>query len=212
MAHSPSPDALGADDVEVLLDLADAAIVAGLVGRRPPVPTSSSLPTALRAEHGLFVTLTIDDELNGCIGAIEGAAPIGVAVVRHAWSAAFEDPRLPTLRGHQYERLGIEVSVLSPLEPITVGSRDDLLAGLDAGVDGLVIGRGARRAVFLPAVWEHVPEPADFLAHLEAKAGIPPGGWDSHMTAHRFTAAKFRREPGARRPPSGQACRAANPS
>jgi len=195
----PSPSAetrLEAADVERLLDIAEAAIVDGLFGGRPSAPPVSALPPALRETSGVFVTLTVDGSLNGCIGCIEGVEPLGHAVPRHAWAAAFADPRLPSLRPEAYERLLIEISVLSPLSPIPADSREDLLAQLRPHVDGLVVAAGGGRALFLPSVWEQLPQPEEFLDHLQLKAGLPPGRWPPGMLSYRFTATKIARKTG----------------
>jgi uncharacterized protein len=199
MVPSPLADAdalLVADDAELLLDIADAAIVEGLLGGSPSAPLLASLPTALREHVGVFVTLIVDGELNGCIGAVEGTEPLGHGAARHAWSAAFADPRLPVLRRADYERLMTEVSVLSPLVPLAARSREEVLEELRPGVDGLVVSFGARHGVFLPAVWEHLADPEVFLDHLLVKAGLPPGWWDDTMRTRRFTTMKFVRRPG----------------
>jgi AMMECR1 domain-containing protein len=69
-------------------------------------------------------------------------------------------------------------------------------------VDGLLIAAGGRQAVFLPAVWEQLPEPAGFLDHLQLKAGLAPGRWPPDMQSWRFTASKFRRRAGEQPTPS----------
>ncbi len=197
MAPSPSTDrALGATEAGLLLDIADQAIVVGLLGRPPFVPDPDGLPPALNTRSGAFVTLTVEGALNGCIGSIEGGEPLGVSVAHHAWAAAFADPRLPALRPADYAHLVIEVSILSPLTRLAVRSRRDLLARLRAGVDGLVIAAGRRRAVFLPAVWDSLADPVDFLDHLYLKAGLAPGTWPVGMEAFRFTADKIGRPAG----------------
>ena len=62
-------------------------------------------------------------------------------------------------------------------------------------VDGVILASGSRRATFLPQVWEQLPEPAVFLAHLKAKAGLAPGFWsaDGHDAVRlwRYSVAKF---------------------
>lgn len=196
MAPSPSPDTLTEEEVELLLDLAEAAIVDGLLGRPPAAPPATALPIGLKEPRGVFVTLTVDGELNGCIGRIQAVEPLGHGAARHAWSAAFADPRLPPLRRADYQRLTIEISVLSPMAPIAATTRHDLLSQLRPGVDGLVIAAGPRQGVFLPAVWDQLSEPATFLDHLQLKAGLPPGGWPPDMQAWRFTAAKLSRRAG----------------
>ena len=188
---------LQASEIELLLDLADSAIVAALSGRPLGPPSIASLPEGLRVLTGAFVTLTVDGELNGCIGMIEGTEPLGQAVPRLAVSAAFEDPRLPALRPADYARLSIEISVLSPLEPIEVNSRAGLIAVLEQEHPGLLITDGFTRAVFLPAVWETLPDPEDFLDHLLRKAGLRPGTWPKGLRAYRFAAQEYHRRAGA---------------
>jgi AmmeMemoRadiSam system protein A len=200
MAPSPSADrGFALAEIELLLDIADGAIVDGLLGGPPAALPVAVLPTALRAARGVFVTLTVDGELNGCIGSIQGVEPLGHGTARHAWSAAFADPRLPALRRVDYGQLTIEVSVLSPLEPMPAMTRSQLLDDLCPGVDGLLIAAGARQGVFLPAVWDQLPEPTMFLDHLQAKAGMQPGWWPAELRAWRFTAEKFVRRAGEQR-------------
>jgi len=193
---------LGPPEGGLLLDIADAAIVDGLLGRPPAAPPLAAVPPALRALRGVFATLTIDGELNGCIGTIKGVEALSHATARHAWSAAFDDPRLPPLRPADYAQLTIEVSVLSPLAPIPAHSRADLLAQLRPEIDGLVIAAGHHQGVFLPTVWEQLTEPSVFLTHLQLKAGLDPSWWPPGMRAWRFTTEKFGRRPGAQPIPS----------
>ncbi|HET7487785.1 MAG TPA: AmmeMemoRadiSam system protein A [Acidimicrobiales bacterium] len=193
MAPSPSADRLAPADAEVLLDLAEAAIAAGHAGVRLAPAPLATLPPALRRPAGAFVTLRVAGELNGCIGSIEPVEPLAHAVARHARSAAFADPRLPPLRPDQHDRLDVEISVLSPLVPLPGESRDAVLAALRPGVDGLLIAAGGRQAVFLPAVWEQLPDPEVFLAQLEAKARLRPGRWPRTLRAWRFTTATYTR-------------------
>ncbi|MFQ5556553.1 MAG: AmmeMemoRadiSam system protein A, partial [Acidimicrobiales bacterium] len=146
-------------------------------------------------------TLTVDGALNGCIGTIEAAEPLGQAVARLARAAAFSDPRLPALTHEEYSLLDIEISILSPLSPIPAASRAELLAGLRPGIDGLVIEEGGARALFLPTVWEQLPEPDDFLDHLHHKAGIAAEPWPPDLRAFRFITQIFSRHAGT--PPTG---------
>lgn len=176
-----------------LVEVADRAIVAGLDGRRPTVPDPSDLHPDLCQRLGAFVTLHVCGELNGCIGSIEGAETLGVAVARHAWSAAFADPRLPPLRPSDYRQLEIEVSVLSPLAPLPAESHTELIAALRPGVDGLLIGAGTRRGVFLPSVWNQLPSAESFVERLFLKAGLDPAIWSDDLRTHRFEAQTINR-------------------
>ena len=216
MAPSPSSDPDVVDDVlggdvpggeltpaerELLLDLAETAIRVALdsdgcpggAGSGPPA--LADLPPALRRVQDAFVTLTVDGELHGCIGALGGDEPLGWEIPHVAVQAACRDPRFPVLRADELETLGIEVSLLSPLEPLPVSSLADLLAIVQVG-DGLVVRAGRRRGLFLPAVWEKLPEPRQFVDQLWLKAGLPPGTWPPETQAFRFSVEHFGRQVG----------------
>lgn len=202
MAPLPSPElepSVGGRDVEVLLDIADTTIAVALAGREPTLPPLSALPPGLHTPVGAFVTLTVAGRLNGCIGTVEGDEPLGHAVARLALSAAFADPRLPALRPDDHPHLSIELSLLSPLEPVPVRSRTDLLDAVRPGHDGVVVRAGTRQGLFLPSVWEQLPDPEEFLDHLWLKAGLIPGTWPAGLRAFRFTAQRHERRAGTRR-------------
>ena len=186
---------LSSTEADRLLDIAEAAIAAGLRGGRPSPPVMDGLPRALAEPRGVFVTVLVDGELNGCIGSMESDAALAAETARQAWAAAFDDPRLPRLTEAEFGRAEIEVSVLSPMEPMPAASREDVLGWLRPFVDGLLIAGAGRRAVFLPAVWEKLPDADDFLDHLLHKAGLARGGrsWLAGMQAWRFTADKHSR-------------------
>ena len=103
----------------------------------------------------------------------------------------------PALRPEELPGLSVSVSVLSPMEPFPVASEAELLAKVRPGVDGLMLTEGPRRGLFLPAVWEEVPDPATFLAHLRRKAGLPAGWWSPSLQVHRFTVRKIAGPPPA---------------
>lgn len=194
MGPSPSPEPLVRDDLELLVDIADDALVAGLTGRPFEPVAPHSLPASLRDHRGVFVTLTVDGDLNGCIGDVAGRQPLADAVVRLALAAAFDDPRLPPLRADQYDRLDVEVSVLSAFASIGARDRAELAASLRPGVDGVIVGAGYQSGLFLPDVWDQLPHPDDFLDHLWRKAGLPPGTWPD--TILQFTTQRLSRRAG----------------
>jgi AMMECR1 domain-containing protein len=83
MGPSPSLDTtLSTHERGLLLDIADAAIVDGLLRGPPSAPPATGLPAALGAHAGVFVTLTVGEQLNGCIGSIEGVELLGHGVAR----------------------------------------------------------------------------------------------------------------------------------
>lgn len=174
-----------------LLKIARSSIERGLASHRPWVPETASLPDALVTPAACFVTLRRDGELRGCIGTLEARDPLAQAVSEAAFSAAFRDPRFAPLRGSELEGLEIEISVLSPLQAMAVSSEQDLVARLRPGVDGLVLSEGERRSTFLPAVWEMLPRPSDFVRQLKAKGGWFALYWSPEIEAQRFQTESF---------------------
>ncbi|MDZ7652956.1 MAG: AMMECR1 domain-containing protein [Burkholderiaceae bacterium] len=53
---------------------------------------------------------------------------------------------------------------------------------------------GPSRGTFLPQVWENLPTPREFVAHLKRKAGLPPDFWSSDLSISRYTVEKFTEE------------------
>ena len=181
---------------ELLLDIAVASIEGGLDGRGPSDLDPTELAAELLEPRAAFVTVLVDGELNGCIGSLSFDEPIGPLVARLAWEAAFDDPRLPRLRAEQLARTTVKISLLSPPEPIPAASEQDVLDHLRPGVDGLIISAGMRRATFLPSVWDTLPDPEQFLRHLEAKAGFGAGRWPAGARASIYTSREITRDVG----------------
>ncbi len=174
-----------------LIELAQASIRMGLASGRPLPVDLSSLPEALRAPGAAFVTLKNGGHLRGCIGSPSAYRPLAQDVAENAFAAAFRDPRFAPLTEAELAGLDLSVAVLTPPEPMTIAGEDDLLRQLRPRTDGLIIESHGRRALFLPAVWESLPEPAAFLAQLKHKAGLPPGAPAPHLRAWRFQAVEL---------------------
>jgi hypothetical protein len=114
------------------------------------------------------------------------ASALVASVADRARAAAFDDPRFPPLRADELGALAIHVSVLLPLTALDAQSEAELVAQLRPCVDGLLIDDGFRRATFLPAVWELLPEPHDFLRELRRKAGMSEAIWPATLRAWRY--------------------------
>ncbi len=147
---------------------------------------------ALEAPGATFVTLFKDGMLRGCIGTIEARRPLGIDVRANAVAAAFDDPRFPRLCVDEFRDTSVEVSLLSAPEAMTADGEQDLLAQLRPGVDGVVLEFAGRRATFLPQVWETLREPAEFIAELKRKAGLPIDFWSSAVHVSRYGVTKWR--------------------
>ena len=130
-----------------------------------------------KAQRATFVTLSLEGQLRGCIGSLSAAEPVAINVKKNAVNAAFHDPRFSPLSAEEFDRVSIDVSILSEPVPLVYSDADDLLAKLRPAVDGVIIRKGAASATFLPQVWEQLPAPQDFLGHLCLKAGLSSKDW-----------------------------------
>jgi AmmeMemoRadiSam system protein A len=173
---------------QILLPIARASIAQAL-GRSHP---ANDAEPWLQEFGACFVTLTQQGELRGCIGSLQARRALLVDVRANAVAAAFHDPRFPPLSVRELDVTTIEVSLLSPMQPMTYSGEDDALAQLRRGVDGVVFEFGARRSTFLPQVWEQLPEPDEFMAHLKLKAGLPADFWTDEVRLQRYTVSKWR--------------------
>ena len=145
----------------------------------------------LREPGASFITLKLDGRLRGCIGSLAAHRPLGVDIEHNACAAAFADPRFAPLSANQFDAVRIEVSLLSVATPLVFKDQAEVLAQLRPQIDGIVFEHGARRATFLPQVWEALPDPRDFLAQLKVKAGLPGDFWAPGMRVSRYTVEKW---------------------
>ena len=123
--------------------------------------------------YGVFVTLHLNGRLRGCIGRFVSDESLHATIREMAVSAAFSDPRFPSLSRSEAPRVEIEVSVLSPLKKIA--SVDEFKLGRD----GIYMVKGSRHGTFLPQVAEETGwDTEEFLGHCARdKAGIGYDGW-----------------------------------
>lgn len=145
----------------------------------------------LDAPGASFVTLTSGrapgGALRGCIGSLEARRPLRADVEANAVAAALHDPRFAPLTARELDDTVVEVSVLSAPAALPAADEAELLARLRPGVDGVVLSACGRRATFLPQVWEQLPDPADFLARLRRKAGLPADYWGRDVVVETYT-------------------------
>jgi len=185
------PDSFDPAQRRALLALARQSIAHGL-DRGCPLPVvPSDYPADLRARRATFVTLEAGGTLRGCIGHLEAVQPLVLDVVENAFAAAFRDPRFPPLTRPELARLAIEISVLTPSQPLSFTSEEELLRIIEPGRDGLILEEGTARGTFLPTVWESLPEPRAFLRHLKQKAGLPPDHWSDRIRVRRYRTESF---------------------
>ncbi len=141
------------------------------------------VPPRFEEKAGSFVTLShhgVEDpyeKLRACIGYPEPFFPLLKAIIKSAEGAA-EDPRFPAVRADELSNILVEVSLLTPPEPIDVKKQRDLPKHIELGVDGIVVAQGPNRGLFLPQVaTEHHMDAETYLSECCMKAGLMPDAW-----------------------------------
>lgn len=152
-----------------LLDLARRSVSEVVFFNRPV--TEVPLTGIFAEKRGVFVTLHVRGRLRGCIGIVEAYEPLGTAIAHCAAGAALHDPRFPPLRAEELAELQIEISLLSPPEPLRAEN-------IEIGKHGLLISHGTSRGLLLPQVaLEHRLSCEQFLQETCRKAGLPTDAW-----------------------------------
>ena len=183
-AATAAEGSIGPADRKYLLGLARETISRFLTMKMVPLPRLSS--PVLREPRGVFVTLKKRGDLRGCIGRMVPDRPLAELVGAMALQSAFEDPRFSPVTPRELADLEIEISVLTPMKPVS-GPNDIIV-----GRDGVLLQKGGKSAVFLPQV---APEQGwgrdEMLNHLSQKAGLPSGAWRDGASFSTFQAIVF---------------------
>jgi AmmeMemoRadiSam system protein A len=171
-----------AEERTQLLRLAHESIVSALEQREIPLdpPTDH-----LAQPRGAFTSLYLRGALRGCIGYILPTNSVYRAVASTARAAAFEDRRFPHITLPEAHDLEIELSILSPPQPISPEA-------IEVGRHGLLISLLGLRGLLLPQVpTEHHWDRTTFLEQTCRKAGLPLDAWQKGATIEDFTAEIF---------------------
>ena len=171
-----------AEERTLLLQVAHESILSALEKREIPLDP----PTAHLAEpRGAFASLYSNRELRGCVGYVLPVSSVYRAVIDTARAAAFEDTRFHPVTIDEAPRLEVELSILSPPQPI----KPEVV---EVGRHGLLVSMGGNRGLLLPQVpkergWDRVV----FLEQTCRKAGLPPDAWERGALIEAFTAEVF---------------------
>lgn len=133
-----------------------------------------------------FVTLEKEGRLRGCIGSIIAHRSLISDLISNAKNAAFNDPRFNPVTENELDDLKIAVSLLSSPEPIHFEDEEDLLNKIIPFKDGIIISDKGFRSVYLPSVWEQLPDKREFLNSLKIKAGLPSDYFSKTFAAFKF--------------------------
>jgi len=167
-------DVLTAEEGIIAVKTARDTIEAAVRGR--PVPLTCLAPV-FSEKRGVFVTITRSGELRGCIGYPYPVLPLVEAIPSAATGAALEDPRFPPVTVPELHQIRIEVTVLTPPEPLDVEPERRPQAVI-IGKHGLIARGGGRSGLLLPQVaTEYSWNCEEFLSHTCMKAGLPANCW-----------------------------------
>ncbi len=138
-------------DGEELIKLARQSISSYFSGK--DLEVSDDIKKKFSSKQGVFVTLTIDGDLRGCIGFPEPVYALYGGVIEGSKSAAFSDPRFDPLSKEEFSKVKIEVSVLTVPELIEVKKAEDYLNRIKIGEDGLIVKGDFGSGLLLPQVF-----------------------------------------------------------
>lgn len=170
---------------DFIIGVCRKSIYAGLYDK--PMEYLKQIPEVFKEEVACFVTLEKHGELRGCIGSIVAHRPLIDDLVKNAYNSAFSDARFAPLKKEEFDDLSIDVSILSAPVKMTFEDENDLLSQIVPSVDGIIIKDGFNQSVYLPSVWEQLPEKTLFLNSLKIKAGLNPNHFSPNFEAYKFT-------------------------
>jgi AmmeMemoRadiSam system protein B/AmmeMemoRadiSam system protein A len=179
------------EDRKTLLSLARKTIEYALTnGKIPDIKDLGvEISENLKSKKAVFVTLTMDGHLRGCVGEIFATQALYRSVIQNAVKAAFNDSRFPQLQKNEMAKIHIEISVLT--EPKEIESYEKIKLGRD----GIILSKDGDKALFLPQV---APEQGwtieETLEHLSIKAGFPADAWKKNCAFKTFQAEVFEEE------------------
>ena len=206
LVPEPGRTKLTGEDKKQLLTLARKTIVHYLQKKQVPEPSELgiTISEAMRVPRAAFVTLKKEvtilqkegkekpkkvSQLRGCIGDIFPRRPLYKSVMGNALSAAFRDRRFPPVTIGECNDITIEISALTAPKP--VASADQIRIG----IDGVVLSKNGRSAVYLPQV---APEQGwdveQTLTNLSLKAKLPKDAWKEGASFLVFQAVVFGEE------------------
>lgn len=145
---------------------------------------------------GVFVTISKQNSLRGCIGFPLPVKKLSEGLVDAAIAAATKDNRFPPLSIHELNQIVFEVTVLGVPIEINVKNSREYLSIIKIGRDGLIVDNGYTSGLLLPQVpVEYDWNVEEFLNHTCEKAGLGYESWKEKSTKiSRFEGVIFKEE------------------
>ena len=145
------------------------------------------------AQNGAtFVTLTLNEQLRGCIGSLQAYRPLLDDLISNANAAAFEDPRFYELTRDEFKKVKIEISILSTPVEVIYKDIEDLKSKIKPNIHGVILQKDGRRSTFLPQVWEQLPTFEEFFSHLCYKGSFEENCLEFHPQIFTYEVKKIK--------------------
>ena len=175
---------LSDDDGQVLVKMARTAVTEYLQNNTKI--NNKEFNSRFNIDSGIFVTITKENSLRGCIGYPLPIKKLSNAVIDSAIAAATEDPRFPAINPNELDNLIFEVTVLTPPIEIKVEKHEDYLIVENKQCSGLLLPQVPK---------EYGWDIEEFLAHTSEKAGLEKNAWkDQDTKVSRFEGIIFKEE------------------
>ena len=185
---------LSDDDGQILVKMARNAVTEYLQNNTRI--NNKEFNSRFNIDSGIFVTITKENSLRGCIGYPLPIKKLSNAVIDSAIAAATEDPRFSPINPNELNNLIFEITVLTPPIEINVEKYEDYLSIIKVGRDGLIVENKQCSGLLLPQVpKEYGWDIEEFLTHTSEKAGLEKNAWkDQDTKVSRFEGIIFKEE------------------
>ncbi|MDY0052314.1 MAG: AmmeMemoRadiSam system protein A [Aliarcobacter sp.] len=148
----------------------------------------------LLEDSASFVTLTLNGELRGCIGSLNAHRSLFNDVISNAYDAAFEDPRFYELTLEEFNKVNIEISILSiPIE-VKYNDIEDLKLKIKPNLHGVILQEDGKKSTFLPQVWKQFPTFEEFFSNLCYKGSFEENCLNFHPQVFIYEVLKIKDE------------------
>ena len=128
---------LSDDDGQILVKMARNAVTEYLQNNTRI--NNKEFNSRFNIDSGIFVTITKENSLRGCIGYPLPIKKLSNAVIDSAIAAATEDPRFPAINPNELDNLIFEVTVLTPPIEIKVEKHEDYLSAIKIGSSSSIV-------------------------------------------------------------------------
>ena len=170
------------EDGQILVKTARLAVSHYLkMGKK--IEISKDFKSKFSYKSGVFVTLSKEENLRGCIGYPTPDRILHQSLVDAAIASSTEDPRFPPVQYEELDDITFEVTTLTPPVEIKVKDPSEYPKKIKIGRDGLIVKWQYGAGLLLPQVpVEYQWNEEEFLGHACEKAGAPSNFWREKST------------------------------